>query len=141
MARYLALDIGRKKTGIAVTDENRIIASALATVPSGELEKFLVDYIAKNEVEKIIYGLPTQMNNQPSESMQYIQPILNRLKKVFPNQVFIPVDERFTSKLAFQTMIDAGLKKNQRRDKMTVDRISATIILQSYMDQEKFSKL
>lgn len=141
MARYLALDIGRKKTGIAVTDENRIIASALATVPSGELEKFLVDYIAKNKVEKIIYGLPTQMNNQPSESMQYIQPILNRLKKVFPNHVFIPVDERFTSKLAFQTMIDAGLKKNQRRDKMTVDRISATIILQSYMDQEKFSKL
>ena len=85
MGRYLALDIGRKKTGIAVTDTSRIIATALETVPSGELEKFLADYLAKNEVEKIIYGMPTQMNNQPSESMQYIQPILNRLKKVFPN--------------------------------------------------------
>lgn len=141
MGRYLALDIGRKKTGIAVTDTSRIIASALDTVPSGELEKFLVDYISKNEVEKIIYGLPTQMNNQPSESMQYIQPILNRLKKVFPNMPFFPVDERFTSKLAFQAMIDGGAKKNQRRDKMMVDKISATIILQSFMEQEKFSKI
>ncbi|MCF0206053.1 MAG: Holliday junction resolvase RuvX [Bacteroidales bacterium] len=139
MGRYLALDIGRKKTGIAVTDTSRIIATALETVPSGELEKFLADYLAKNEVEKIIYGMPTQMNNQPSESMQYIQPILNRLKKVFPNYTFIPVDERFTSKMAFQAMIDGGMKKSQRRDKNEVDKISATIILQSYMDQEKFS--
>ncbi len=141
MGRYLALDIGRKKTGIAVTDTCKIIASALETVPSGELEKYLVDYISKNEVEKIIYGLPTQMNNQLSESMQYIQPVLNRLKKVFPNMQFIPIDERFTSKMAFQAMIDGGAKKNQRRDKTMVDKISATIILQSFMEQEKYSKL
>ena len=141
MGRYLALDIGRKKTGVAVTDTSRIIATALETVPSGELEKFLTDYISKNDVEKIIYGQPTQMDNSPSESMQYITPILNRLKKVFPNLTFIPVDERFTSKLAFQAMIDGGTTKKQRRDKTMVDKISATIILQSYMEQEKFSKL
>ena len=141
MGRYLALDIGRKKTGVAVTDTSRIIATALETVPSGELEKFLTDYIAKNEVEKIIYGLPTQMDNSPSESMQYITPILNRLKKVFQNITFRPVDERFTSKLAFQAMLDGGTTRKQRRDKTMVDKISATIILQSYMEQEKFSKL
>lgn len=136
MGRYLALDIGRKKTGIAVTDSCKIIATALETVASGQLEEFLKRYISENEVEKIIYGLPKQMNNTPSESMQYIQPILNRLQKVFPDMPFIAVDERFTSKLAFQAMIDGGMKKQQRRDKTQVDKISATIILQSYMEQE-----
>jgi len=141
MGRYLALDIGRKKTGVAVTDTGRIIATALETVPTGELERFLTEYMSKNDVEKIIYGLPTQMNNTPSESMQYITPVLNRLKKVFTGIAFIPVDERFTSKLAFQAMIDGGTTKKQRRDKTMVDKISATIILQSYMEQEKYSKL
>jgi putative Holliday junction resolvase len=139
MKRYLALDIGQKKTGIAATDTNRIIANALITVPTNELESFLKNYLQENEVEKIIVGMPVQMNNTPSKSVKYIEPVVNRLKKVFSDIEFIFVDERFTSKMAFQTMIDTGLKKNQRRDKTIVDKISATIILQSYLDKEKYS--
>ncbi|MDD3685366.1 MAG: Holliday junction resolvase RuvX [Bacteroidales bacterium] len=141
MKRYLALDIGRKRTGIAVTDTNRIISTALETVETHKLEAFLKDYISKNEVEKVIVGMPVQMNNQPSESVKYILPVLNRLKKVFPDIEFISADERFTSKMAFQTMIDAGLKKMQRQEKETVDKISAAIILQSYLDSEKYKNL
>jgi putative Holliday junction resolvase len=141
MKRYLALDIGRKRTGIAVTDTNRIIASALETVSTHELESFLTNYFKNNEVEKIIVGMPVQMNNTPSESVKYIQPVINRLKKVFPQMEVILVDERFTSKMAFQTMIDVGIKKMQRQDKSMVDKISATIILQSFMDSEKFNNL
>ncbi|MDD2634844.1 MAG: Holliday junction resolvase RuvX [Bacteroidales bacterium] len=139
MKRYLALDIGRKKTGIAVTDTSRIIASALTTVPTFELEQYLKDYFTKNEVEKIIVGMPVQMNNTASESVKYIEPVLNRLKKVFKNMTFIEVDERFTSKMAFQTMIDVGIKKEKRKDKTTVDKISATIILQSFLEKEKYN--
>jgi len=138
MKRYLALDIGRKKTGIAVTDTNKIIANALTTVSTNELETFLTKYISENEVEKIIVGMPVQMDNTPSESVKYIEPVVNRLKKVFNKVEFIMVDERFTSKMAFQTMIDTGLKKNQRKDKSIVDKISAAIILQSYLDKEKY---
>lgn len=141
MKRYLALDIGRKRTGIAVTDTNRIIASALETVPTHELEAFLNSYFKQNEVEKIIIGMPVQLNNTPSESVKFIQPVINRLKKVFPEMEFFMVDERFTSKMAFQTMIDVGIKKMQRQDKSMVDKISATLILQSFMDSEKFKKL
>jgi putative Holliday junction resolvase len=141
MKRYLALDIGRKKTGIAVTDTSRIIANSLETVPTHQLENYLKDYFTINEVEKIIVGMPVQMNNTPSESVKYIEPVLNRLKKVFSNIEFILVDERFTSKLAFQAMIDSGLKKAQRRDKTIVDRISAAIILQSYLDKEKYNTI
>ncbi len=141
MKRYLALDIGRKRTGVAVTDTNRIIASALETVPTHELEAFLTSYLKQNEVEKIIIGMPVQLNNTPSESVKFIQPVINRLKKVFPEMEFFMVDERFTSKMAFQTMIDAGIKKMQRQDKSTVDKISATLILQSFMDSEKFKNL
>ncbi|MDD4150584.1 MAG: Holliday junction resolvase RuvX [Bacteroidales bacterium] len=139
MKRYLSLDIGRKKTGIAVTDTSRIIASALATVPTHELEQYLQSYFEKNEVEKIIVGMPVQMNNTPSESVKYIQPVLNRLKKVYKDLEFIEVDERFTSKMAFQTMIDVGIKKEKRKDKTTVDKISATIILQSFLEKEKYN--
>jgi len=138
MKRYLALDIGRKKTGIAVTDTNRIIASALDTVPTHELEKFLVNYTSNNEVEIIIVGMPKQMNNTDSEAVKYIKPVLNRLKKVFKDMKFIEADERFTSKMAFQTMLDSGIGKEKRKDKYIVDRISATIILQSYLDKEKY---
>jgi putative Holliday junction resolvase len=141
MKRYLALDIGRKKTGIAATDCNRIIATALCTVPSGDLETFLKKYFAENEVEKIIVGMPVQMNNTPSDAVKYIEPIANRLRKVFTDMEFIFVDERFTSKMAFQTMIDVGTKKMKRRDKNTVDKISATIILQSYLEKEQYNKL
>ncbi|MDD2386418.1 MAG: Holliday junction resolvase RuvX [Bacteroidales bacterium] len=139
MKRYLSLDIGRKKTGIAVTDTSRIIASALITVPTFELEQYLQSYFEKNEVEKIIVGMPVQMNNTASESVKYIQPVLNRLKKMFKDLEFIEVDERFTSKMAFQTMIDVGIKKEKRKDKTTVDKISATIILQSFLEKEKYN--
>ncbi|MDR2010537.1 MAG: Holliday junction resolvase RuvX [Bacteroidales bacterium] len=141
MKRYLALDIGRKKTGIAVTDTSRIIANSLETVPTHQLEVYLKNYFIDNEVEKIIVGMPVQMNNTPSESVKYIEPVLNRLKRVFSDIEFILVDERFTSKLAFQAMIDSGLKKTQRRDKTIVDRISAAIILQAYLDKEKYNTI
>ncbi|MEJ5267256.1 MAG: Holliday junction resolvase RuvX [Bacteroidales bacterium] len=137
--RYIALDIGKKRTGIAVTDPNRIIATALETVTTNNLVEFLKIYLQQNEVIKIIYGMPVQMNNIPSEAVKYIEPVINRLKKVFKNIEFIPFDERFTSKMAFQTMIDAGTKKMQRRDKSLVDKISATLILQSYLEREKYS--
>ncbi len=139
MKRYLSLDIGRKKTGIAVTDTSRIIASALITVPTFELEQYLQTYFKENEVEKIIVGMPVQMNNTASESVKSIQPVLNRLKKVFKDMEFIEVDERFTSKMAFQTMIDVGIKKEKRKDKTTVDKISATIILQAFLEKEKYN--
>ncbi|HOK38014.1 MAG TPA: Holliday junction resolvase RuvX [Bacteroidales bacterium] len=139
MMRYIALDIGKKRTGIAVTDPNRIIATALETVTTNNLVEFLKIYLQQNEVIKIIYGMPVQMNNIPSEAVKYIEPVINRLKKVFKNIEFIPFDERFTSKMAFQTMIDAGTKKMQRRDKSLVDKISATLILQSYLEREKYS--
>ncbi len=131
----LALDYGKKRTGIAVTDELQLIASGLTTVRTFELIDFLKEYTQKEKVQTFIVGEPRQMDNTPSESEALIGPFLNRLKKVFPD---IPVerhDERFTSKMAFQTMIDSGLKKKQRRDKALVDEISATIILQAYLNK------
>lgn len=141
MKEYLALDIGRKRTGIAVTDTNRIIASVLETVETHKLEEYLKIYMQANEVEKIIVGMPVQMNNTPSEAVKYIIPVLNRLKKVFSDYEFIIADERFTSKMAFQTMIDAGARKMQRQVKGTVDKISAAIILQSFLESEKYKRL
>jgi len=136
LGRILAIDFGRKRTGIAVTDELQIIASGLTTVATHDLIPFLQKYVAEERVDVIIVGEPKQMDNTPSESEAYIIPFLNRLAKVFPN---IPVerqDERFTSKMAFQTMIDSGLKKNQRKNKALVDEISATIILQAYLNKK-----
>lgn len=134
MARLLAVDYGRKRTGIAVTDTLQIIANGLTTVPSHTAIDFLKKYIAKEPVELIIVGLPRQMNYEVSESMQYIKPFVKQLQKEIPT---IPVeyfDERFTSRMAQQTMIDGGLKKKQRQNKALVDEISATIILQGYME-------
>ena len=133
MARILALDYGVKRTGIAVTDELQIIASGLITVKTGELIKFLIDYTNKEQVELFIVGLPKQMNNSDSESEKHILSFLKQLKKSLPKIPIKRIDERFTSKIAFQTMIDSGLKKKQRRNKGLVDEISATIILQSYL--------
>lgn len=133
MGRLLAIDFGVKRTGIAVTDELQIIASGLTTVDTDELIPFLEDYTQKETVEKFIVGKPKQMNNEDSESEIHIEKFLDLIEKKFPT---IPVereDERFTSKMAFQTMIDSGLKKKQRRNKSLVDEISATIILQSYL--------
>ncbi len=133
MARILAIDYGEKRTGIAVTDELQIIASGLITVNTDELIKFLIDYSNKEQVELFIVGLPKQMNNTDSESEKLILSFLEKLEKSLPKIPIKRIDERFTSKIAFQTMIDSGLKKKQRRNKGLVDEISATIILQSYL--------
>lgn len=133
MARILAIDYGLKRTGIAVTDELQIIASGLTTVNTKELLTFLKDYVAKEQVELFLVGEPKQMDNTVSESELLILPFLEKLEKQIPNIPIVRVDERFTSKMAFQTMIDSGLKKNQRKNKALVDEISATLILQSYL--------
>ncbi|MFD0837504.1 Holliday junction resolvase RuvX [Mariniflexile aquimaris] len=133
MARILAIDYGLKRTGLAVTDELQIIASGLTTVNSNELLTFLKDYLSKESVELFIVGEPKQMDNTASESEVLIVPFLKKLEAQFPKIPIKRVDERFTSKMAFQTMIDSGLKKNQRKNKALVDEISATLILQSYL--------
>lgn len=133
MARILAIDYGMKCTGIAVTDELQIIASGLTTVDTRELIKFLKDYTQKESVELFVIGEPKQMDNTASESEALIVPFIAKIEKWFPNIPVVRVDERFTSKMAFQTMIDSGLKKNQRKNKALVDEISATLILQSYL--------
>ena len=141
MARLLAIDYGRKRTGIAVSDTLQIIANGLTTVPSHQLIVFLKDYIQKESVERIIIGMPRQMNYEESESMQYIKPFVKKLQKELPD---IPVeyfDERFTSMMAHQTMIDGGVKKKQRQNKALVDEISATIILQGYMESRRMTNM
>ncbi len=137
MSRLLSIDYGKKRTGIAVSDPLQIIANGLTTVETSKLFEFLEDYLKKEEVESIIVGLPKQMNGQPSENMKRIEPFVNRLKKLYPNINIEYFDERFTSKLAHQAMIDGGLKKQDRRNKELVDEISATIILQGYMESRR----
>jgi putative Holliday junction resolvase len=137
MARLLSIDYGKKRTGLAVSDPLQIIANGLTTVETPKLFDYLADYFQKEEVERIIVGLPKQMNNEPSENMKRVEPFVNRLRKLYPR---IPVeyyDERFTSKMAQQTMIDAGLKKKDRQNKGMVDEISATILLQGYMESRR----
>lgn len=137
MSRIMAIDLGRKRCGVAVTDPLQIIANGLTTVESAKLPDFVVDYVRKEDVELIVIGEPKDMHNNPSDSTKYIEPIVNRLKKLLPDMKIVRYDERFTSVMAHQTMIDAGLKKKQRQDKALVDTISATIILQSYMSSCK----
>ena len=133
MARIIGIDYGRKRTGVAVTDPLKIVAGALATVPTHTLEQFITDYVAREQVELIVIGQPTQLNGQPSESMRYITPFVNRLKKILPDIPIVMYDERFTSTIAHQAMIDGGMKKSDRRDKARVDSIAATIILNDYL--------
>jgi putative Holliday junction resolvase len=137
MARILAIDYGKNRTGIAVTDELQIIASGLTTVPTDELLQFLESYLAKEKVELFLVGEPKQMDSSASESEILIKPFIEKLKNKFPTIAIERVDERFTSKMAFQTMIDSGLKKKQRQNKALIDEISATIILQSYLYSRK----
>jgi putative Holliday junction resolvase len=134
VGRILAIDYGRKRTGIAVTDTLQLIANGLDTVRTHDLIDFLKDYFNKELVDEVVVGYPKQMNNQPSESVIYVDQFIKRFKKVFPEKQLELADERFTSKIAFQTMIDGGLKKEQRKDKALIDKISATIILQSYIE-------
>lgn len=135
MARLLSIDYGKKRTGIAVTDDFQIIASGLTTVNSDELLDFLKKYLATENVEKIIIGDPKRLNNEPSEVAPLINVFIEKLKAVFPAMQIERMDERFTSKMAFQTMIDSGLKKKQRQNKALIDEIAATIILQDYMNK------
>ena len=134
MGRILAIDYGQKRVGLAVTDELQMIANNLDTVHSKDVLDYLANYVKNNKVDAFVIGEPKQMNNTPSESARFIEPFINLLAKKFPDIRIVRVDERFTSKMAFQTMIDAGLKKKDRRNKGLVDSISATIILQSYLE-------
>jgi len=136
LARILALDYGTIRTGIAVTDELQIIASGLTTVDTKKIFSFLTTYLKNENVALFVVGEPKQMNNTESESEQFIKPFVEKLKTTFPKIPVKRVDERFTSKMAFQSMIDSGLKKKQRQNKALIDEISATIILQSYLQQQ-----
>ncbi len=137
MGRVLAIDYGRKRTGLAVTDPLRIIASPLVTVATHELESFLKDYFSRENVTEAVIGYPVTVNNLPSESVKYIDPFIARFRKIFPEIPLHLADERFTSQMAMRAMIEGGVKKSARRDKSMVDRISASIILQSWMSREK----
>ncbi|MAD50687.1 MAG: Holliday junction resolvase RuvX [Flavobacteriales bacterium] len=137
MSRVLAIDYGQKRVGIAITDEEQIIASALTTLNSKDVIPFLKDYLDKEVVECFVVGLAKNLDDTPSESARFIEPFVRRLKDAFPEVSIERVDERFTSKMAFQTMIDAGVKQRKRRDKGLVDKISATLILQSFLDARK----
>ncbi len=132
----MALDYGKKRTGIAVTDELHLIASGLTTVATIDLMEFLQDYLAKENVEVFVIGEPRRMNNEPSEAEEYIVPFLDCLAKVFPEISIVRQDERFTSKLAVQSMIDGGMKRKKRKDKALIDEISATLILQAYLNKK-----
>ncbi|TYA53876.1 Holliday junction resolvase RuvX [Formosa maritima] len=136
MGRILAIDYGKVRTGIAVSDELQIIASGLNTVATSELIPFLKTYLASENVELFVVGEPKQMNNQVSESEALIIPFLEKLNKTFPEIPIERMDERFTSKMAFKTMIDSGLSKKKRKNKALIDEISATLILQSYMSSK-----
>ena len=138
MPRILAIDYGQKRTGIAVTDDFQIIASGLTTIPSETALVFLKDYFAKENVIKVLIGEPKQMSGEPSQSTEIIEKFVTKFKTAFPNMEVVRVDERFTSKMAFQTMIDSGLKKKQRQNKALIDEISATIMLQDYLSRKMF---
>lgn len=136
MGRILAFDYGTKRIGIAVTDPLQLIASGLKTVETSEILTFLEAYCTDEEVVLFVVGLPKQMNNLPSESEQFIKSFIRNLKRTFPEIPIKREDERFTSKMALQSMIDSGIKKKQRQNKAMVDEISATLILQSYLNRK-----
>lgn len=137
MPRILSIDYGKRRTGIAVTDPLQIIAGGLATVSTSTLYDYLVAYMAKESVERIVIGKPMQPNGQPSENLARVEQFVNRWRKAKPSVPIEYVDERFTSVLAHRAMIDGGLKKKDRQDKALVDEISATIILQSYLESRR----
>jgi len=140
LGRIVALDIGRKRTGIAMTDPLRIIASPMETIPTHKVIEYLTELFQKETIDILVVGYPRQMNNTPSEAVNYIKPVINSIKKRFPEMPIELVDERFTSKMALQAMIDGGMKKKDRQEKSNVDKISAAIILQSYMEGLKYNK-
>ena len=137
MKRIIGIDYGKKRVGVAVSDPLMIFASPLETVPTANIINYLKTYTSKEEVEKFVVGYPVNMDNRPSEAAQYVDGFLKQLKKAFPQIPVILEDERFTSVLAFQSLIDSGVKKMDRRDKAAVDKVSAAIILQTFMDRKK----
>ena len=137
MARILAIDYGKKRTGLAVSDELQLIAGGLTTVATSTLIEYILDYVKREPVERIVVGLPKQMNNTPSENMCRIEPFVNRLRKLLPDMPVEYHDERFTSVLAHQAILASGIGKMARRNKELVDEVSATIILQSYMESRR----
>jgi len=138
MGRILSIDYGKKRVGLAVSDPLKIIATRLTTVPTEKIWEFLDDYFSHEEIELLIIGYPKQLNNEPSEAVRYIDPFLKKFKMKYKEIPVKLMDERFTSKMAFQTMIDAGVKKKERRNKEMIDSISATIILQSHLEEQKY---
>lgn len=140
MGRILAIDYGRKRTGIAVTDILQLIANGLTTVPTHQLLDFLKTYMSKEPVECIVVGLPKKMDGQLSENERNIRPFVAKLRELYPTIPVVYYDERFTSVLAHQAMLDGGLKRKDRQNKALVDEISATIILQSYMESRTINK-
>ena len=141
MGRIIALDIGRKRTGIAVTDPMQVIASGLCTQPTHEVVSYLKTYMQTNEVESIVVGYPQTLRGTPSESMQYITPLVTHIQRTFPALTIEMHDERFTSHLAQQAILASGARKKQRQDKALVDKVSAVIILQSYLQTRTLKEL
>jgi putative Holliday junction resolvase len=139
MAKILALDYGTKRVGVAVTDDLQLIASGLTTVHSKDIVSFLEKYLSENKVECIVVGEAKDLKNNPAESAKVIEPFVKHLTRKFKGIKIERIDERFTSKMAFQTMIDSGLKKKKRQNKALIDEISATIILQDYLEQKNNS--
>ncbi len=137
MGRILAIDAGQKRTGIAATDNLQLIANGLTTVPSNEVFSFLEKYLHEETVDEFVVGLPKQMSGSDSQSMKFVTPLVNRLKKLFPHIPVVMVDERFTSKLAQQAILLSGVNKTKRQDKALIDQVSATIILQSYLESKQ----
>ncbi len=134
MSRIMAIDYGQKRVGLAVTDEGQIIATALDTVHVKDIFQYLKQYVEKENVSSFVVGDPKQLNNTASESARFVDPFVKKLRKEFPDIRVERYDERFTSKMAFQSMIDMGMKKKDRREKANIDKISAVILLQSYMN-------
>ncbi len=141
MSRILSIDYGAKRTGIAVTDPMQMIANGLETVPTTNLFDFIKEYTTREEVEEIIVGLPKQTNGEDSENMKRITPFVNRLRKLYPHIKINYYDERFTSVLAHKAIIESGINKKSRRDKSLVDKISATIILQDYLETKRMKPM
>ena len=141
MGRILAIDFGRKRTGLAVSDILRITANPLLTIETKDLMRWLQDYFAHEVVDEVVIGLPTQMNGEESESMNYIRPFMGNFKKQFPDKPITMYDERFTSVLAHQAMIAGGMRKKDRQNKAVVDKIAACIILEGYLEKLKMERI
>lgn len=134
MGRILAIDYGTKRTGIAVSDPLRLIAGGLTTVETKQLRRWLAQYVAENDVTTIVVGKPTQTNGQPSDTWRFVEPLVARLRRAYPDREVTLYDERFTSVLAHRAMLESGIGRKARQNKALVDKISATIILQGYME-------